>query len=106
MPPYEGDGEKACEYGLTPREVEILCLAAEGLSSKETGARLKIDDATARYHLTGVRRKLDARSTGRSVREVCCPRDHPPESPGLRLQIAKPNDCGEQTQHLLMGKGT
>ena len=63
MPPYEADKERAAAYHLTERELEVLCLVCGGLSGKEAGGRLGIDDATARYHLSGVRRKLDTKST-------------------------------------------
>lgn len=44
---------------LTPREVEMLQLAAEGLSARETAERLTVTPATVRTHLENVYRKLE-----------------------------------------------
>jgi two-component system, NarL family, response regulator DesR len=70
MPQYEVDLVKAAPFGLTRRELEVLCLAAEGLGSKDIGVRLRMKDGTARYHLSGVRRKLGAESTGQAIGEA------------------------------------
>lgn len=45
---------------LTPREVEILLLVAEGLRGKEIAARLEVSLQTIKGHLTRTYRKLDA----------------------------------------------
>lgn len=37
--------------GLTPREVEVLCLVARGASNKEIAATLVISQKTARNHV-------------------------------------------------------
>jgi len=47
---------------LTPREREILQLIAEGLTSKEIGARLGVAVKTVETHRTNVIRKLDLHS--------------------------------------------
>lgn len=44
---------------LTAREVEMLQLAAHGLSVKETGERLHVSPATVKTHLENIYRKLD-----------------------------------------------
>ncbi len=46
---------------LSPREMEILALLAEGLSNKEIGARLHISSATVRTHLMHIYEKLHVR---------------------------------------------
>jgi DNA-binding CsgD family transcriptional regulator len=53
-------GEHAPEAlgNLTPREVEVLRLAARGLRSAEIAARLEIAVPTVKRHLTTVYRKL------------------------------------------------
>ena len=44
---------------LTPREVEVLQLAAEGLSAAETATRLMVGAATVRTHLGNIYAKLE-----------------------------------------------
>jgi two-component system nitrate/nitrite response regulator NarL len=45
---------------LTPREVEVLQLLAEGLSNKLIGARLGISEHTAKFHVNAISGKLGA----------------------------------------------
>lgn len=45
--------------GVSAREQEVGCLAAEGLTNREIGAHLGISPATVSVHLTRVFRKLD-----------------------------------------------
>lgn len=47
---------------LTPREHEILCLLAKGLSNKQIGRRLRISDKTARNHVNNILEKLGAKT--------------------------------------------
>lgn len=44
--------------GLTPREIEVLCLVARGASNKEIAARLVISDKTARNHVERIYAKI------------------------------------------------
>jgi len=48
--------------GLTPREMEILCHLAEGLSNKVIASRLGISDGTVKLHVRAVLKKLEVRS--------------------------------------------
>lgn len=48
--------------GLTPREHEILCLIAEGLSNKAIARSLDITDGTVKLHVKSILRKLDVHS--------------------------------------------
>jgi DNA-binding NarL/FixJ family response regulator len=48
--------------GLTPREMEVLRLVADGLSDKEIGARLTISPQTVAKHVGSLLRKLGAPS--------------------------------------------
>ncbi len=52
---------------LTPRELEILAMVAEGLTSKRIARRLGIAFCTVRTHLERVRGKLGARSRAEAV---------------------------------------
>jgi len=52
------------DAGLTPRELEVLALLAEGASNKEIARRLGISVHTAKFHVGSVLDKLDA--TGRT----------------------------------------
>lgn len=45
---------------LTPREVETLTLLAEGLSNRKIAKRLGISPHTAKFHVNGILKKLDA----------------------------------------------
>jgi ATP/maltotriose-dependent transcriptional regulator MalT len=43
---------------LTPREIEVLRLAAAGLSARKIGERLVVGHATVRTHLENIYSKL------------------------------------------------
>jgi DNA-binding NarL/FixJ family response regulator len=47
---------------LTPRELEVLQLLAEGLSNKAIGYRLEISEHTVKFHVTAIMSKLGAQS--------------------------------------------
>jgi DNA-binding NarL/FixJ family response regulator len=53
---------------LTPREREVMRMVAQGASTKEIAARLKISPKTAQVHRDNLRPKLDLRSTAAMVR--------------------------------------
>jgi DNA-binding CsgD family transcriptional regulator len=52
------------DAGLTPREIEVLALLAEGASNKLIASRLGISVHTAKFHVGSLLDKLDA--TGRT----------------------------------------
>jgi DNA-binding CsgD family transcriptional regulator len=54
--------------GLTPRQLEILPLLAEGLHNTEIAARLSTTPKTMEHHVTAVLAKLKARSRAEAVR--------------------------------------
>ena len=62
--PVADGADGADEQGLTPRELEVLALMAEGASNKAIGQRLGISVHTAKFHVGKVLDKLDA--TGRT----------------------------------------
>lgn len=47
---------------LTPRELEILCLLAEGQSNKVIARNLEISDGTVKIHVKAILRKLEVHS--------------------------------------------
>ncbi|WP_052507715.1 helix-turn-helix transcriptional regulator [Sphingomonas hengshuiensis] len=52
---------------LTRREIEILELAAQGLSSRLIAIRLEIVEPTVKFHFKGIRAKLNAGSKAEAV---------------------------------------
>ncbi len=50
--------EKSPE-GLTPREIDVVRLVADGLSNKQIARRLFVSEATVKTHLNHVLAKLD-----------------------------------------------
>jgi len=58
-------------HPLTPREVEVVQLVAEGLSNKLIAAQLKISEYTAKYHVDRIVKKLrKANRAGAAVEAV------------------------------------
>ena len=57
----------AAGQALTPREVEVLRMLAEGLGNKEIAARLGISDHTVKFHVTSIFTKLNASSRTEAV---------------------------------------
>jgi DNA-binding NarL/FixJ family response regulator len=62
------DGE--IEEPLTPREVEVVELLAEGLSNKAIAARLGISDQTVKFHVASISGKLGAANRTDAVRRA------------------------------------
>lgn len=52
---------------LTPRETEVLRLAAEGMTVRGISARLYVSEATTRSHLSGIYAKLGVTSRSQAV---------------------------------------
>ena len=55
---------------LTPREIEVIELVAEGLSNKAVAVRLGISDQTVKFHLTSISGKLGALNRTDAVRRA------------------------------------
>jgi len=61
------DQSKLESLGITPRELEILALIAEGLSNKEIAARVYVSENTVKTHSSRVFDKLGARRRTQAV---------------------------------------
>ena len=61
------DQSKLESLGITPRELEILQLIAEGLSNKEIAERVYVSENTVKTHSSSVFSKLGARRRTQAV---------------------------------------
>jgi len=61
------DEQKLETLGITPRELEILELIAQGLSNKEIAARAFVSENTVKTHSSRVFDKLGARRRTQAV---------------------------------------
>jgi NarL family two-component system response regulator YdfI len=52
---------------LSPREIEILRMVAEGLGNKEIAAKLSISDHTVKFHISSIFAKLGAANRAEAV---------------------------------------
>jgi DNA-binding CsgD family transcriptional regulator len=62
--------EAQATESLTPQEVQIALLVAEGLSNREMAARLFLSVKTVEFHLTRIYRKLRVHSRSELVRHM------------------------------------
>jgi NarL family two-component system response regulator LiaR len=71
--PFLRNAAQLKESGLTPRELEILGLIAEGLSNREIGERLFVSENTVKTHSSrvfeklGVNRRVQAVQKGKDL---------------------------------------
>ncbi|WP_025165813.1 LuxR C-terminal-related transcriptional regulator [Pseudomonas taeanensis] len=64
---------RACELseeGLTEREREVICLAAQGLSNDQIGQRLLLALGTVKWHLHNIYEKLKVRNRTQAIRRA------------------------------------
>ena len=54
-------------WGLSPRQIDILQLVAEGMTYKEIGAKLYLSEHTVRYHMDQIREQLGVASRAEAV---------------------------------------
>lgn len=59
--------EEESRNGLSPREVEVLRLVADGCSNKRVGARLGVSEETVKMHMKSVLAKLEANDRTHAV---------------------------------------
>ena len=60
-------GVVSARQPLTPREIEVLGMIAEGLGNKIIAARLGISEHTVKFHIASIFVKLNARSRTEAV---------------------------------------
>src|SRR5262245_44715197 len=66
-----GSGDAfAVEESLTPREIQVLELLAEGLANKAIAERLGISDQTVKFHVASIYGKLGAANRTDAVRRA------------------------------------
>ena len=58
--PFKVDAARIAALGITPRELEVLQLIAEGLSNKEMAERMFVSENTVKTHASRVFDKLGA----------------------------------------------
>lgn len=63
-----GDDESTFQEPLTPREIEVLELLAEGLPNRAIAGRLGISDQTVKFHVASISGKLGAANRTDAVR--------------------------------------
>jgi DNA-binding NarL/FixJ family response regulator len=64
------DDDEVVEESLTPREVQVLELLAEGLPNKAIAERLHISDQTVKFHVSAISGKLGAANRTDAVRRA------------------------------------
>ena len=64
---FERDQRKLESLGITPRELEILTLIAEGLSNKQIAARVFVSENTVKSHSSRVFDKLGVQRRTQAV---------------------------------------
>jgi DNA-binding NarL/FixJ family response regulator len=70
-PPGLEDAEgPSVDEPLTPREIEVLELLAEGLPNKAIASQLGISDQTVKFHVSSISGKLRAANRTDAVRKA------------------------------------
>jgi DNA-binding NarL/FixJ family response regulator len=66
----EIDDDEDIQEPLTPREIQVLELLAEGLPNKAIAERLHISDQTVKFHVSSISGKLGAANRTDAVRRA------------------------------------
>jgi DNA-binding NarL/FixJ family response regulator len=66
----DSDEDDVFDEPLTPREVQVLELLAEGLPNKTIAQRLGISDQTVKFHVSSISGKLGAANRTDAVRRA------------------------------------
>ena len=61
---------KANPANLTPRELEVLVLVAQGLRNADVARRLVLSERTVAHHVSSILRKLGVRSRAEATAEA------------------------------------
>jgi len=65
--PFAPDDRRREDLGITPRELDILALIAQGLSNREIAEKLFVSENTVKTHSSRVFSKLGARRRTQAV---------------------------------------
>ena len=68
LTPHTRQPTERLDEPLTPREIEVLNLLAEGLANKAIAARLGISDQTVKFYVASICGKLGAANRTDAVR--------------------------------------
>ena len=63
----EPDSDDALMEEITPREIEVLRMLAEGLVNKDIASRMNISDHTVKFHISSILEKLGAATRTEAV---------------------------------------
>jgi two-component system NarL family response regulator len=66
----ENEAERPELAKLTPRQLEVLALLADGLTNKDIGRRLYLSESTVKYHIRHAMEVLGVERRAELVREV------------------------------------
>lgn len=62
--------QEAPSEGLTARELDVMCLAARGMSNEEIGQQLSLALGTVKWHLHNIYAKLKVRNRTQAIRRA------------------------------------
>ena len=65
---HQGLSRSAHMESLTPRELEVLGLLAQGKSNKQIAAELVITERTTKFHVSSIFSKFDAANRTEAVK--------------------------------------
>jgi DNA-binding CsgD family transcriptional regulator len=89
---------RANPAGLTPRELDVLALVAQGLRNAEIAARLFLSEKTVDHHVSAILRKLNVSSRGRAAaaagRLGIVVKDGEPDAPNMGNAPVSPRSAG------------